>query len=38
MSTEMPEPPCQLLWLVLKERLTTVARVEEAFRGDENIH
>lgn len=38
MLTERPEPFCQLLWLVLRERITTVTRVEEAFRGDENIH
>lgn len=38
MLTERPEPFCQLLWLVLREIITTVTRVEEALRGDENIH
>lgn len=38
MLTERPEPFCQLFWLVLRERTTTVTRVKKAFRGDENIH
>lgn len=38
MLTERPEPFCQLLWLVLTQIITTGTRVEDAFRGDENIH
>lgn len=37
MLTGRPEPFCQLLWLVIREKITTVTRVEEAFGGDENI-
>lgn len=38
MLTERSESFCQMFWLVVRERITTVTRVEKAFRGDENTH